>query len=562
MISTLKRKAAQLAGDPVLCRWLMERALRLTPGEPAFTAHHPPYLAGFARLDAAAASLDVRAAELPGDLPADPLVLKLAGETVTVRPREVDSLFSRTFADSETLLSLHRFAFLPWQGDDMDPRWVQVLWQAWAARFGVPAPGWPWHPYTAAERAINVLRYGRRAGLPGPREATLKLLAAHGPVIQDGLEWFGGHHTSNHCANNGRGLYLLGRALGWEDCARLGLEVLLHEAARIFLPSGVLREDSSHYHVLLARNYASCWLAARGRPEEAALAGIAGRALAVIPHLALPGGLPLIGDISPDCPPALLAGMWANGAVAGLDDQERAAIAGLTGATDAALLAADGWVRLEAGRWAGLWHAAPEGWCHMPGHGHQDLGGFELHFDGVPLFIDAGRGSYGDAGEAGLYRSAAVHNLVEIDGADPYPPNRPYYAPAFRRRTGGRPPQLRVEPGALALVHHGYGRIGVPLVERRFTLGADRLVVADRVEGKGRHTVLRRFVTPWPVTAAGNRASMALPGGTVSLVADGELRLRPLTRWTAYGEGTPATAIEITGAADLPWSGTIIVERA
>ena len=36
---------------------------------------------------------------------------------------------------------------------------------------------------------------------------------------------------------------------------------------------------------------------------------IVGKALAVIPSLTLPGGFPLIGDISPDCPPEHLAGL-------------------------------------------------------------------------------------------------------------------------------------------------------------------------------------------------------------------------------------------------------------
>ena len=44
------------------------------------------------------------------------------------------------------------------------------------------------------------------------------------------------------------------------------------------------------------------------RPETDTLGQIAGRALSVCPLFDLPGGLPLIGDISPDCPPDYLAG--------------------------------------------------------------------------------------------------------------------------------------------------------------------------------------------------------------------------------------------------------------
>ena len=60
-----------------------------------------------------------------------------------------------------------------------------------------------------------------------------------------------------------RGLYRLGLDLGLDACADLGGLILVEEAGRIFLPSGVLREGSSHYHLLAARNYADAWLAAR-----------------------------------------------------------------------------------------------------------------------------------------------------------------------------------------------------------------------------------------------------------------------------------------------------------
>ena len=75
--------------------------------------------------------------------------------------------------------------------------------------------------------------------------------------------------------------------------------------------------------------------------------------------------------------------------------------------------------------WSGLWFLSPEGWSPMPGHGHQDAGGFEVHWKDTPLFVDVGRGAYGDDGEAALYRSALVHNGLTLDDLDPYPPHKP-----------------------------------------------------------------------------------------------------------------------------------------
>ena len=88
-------------------------------------------------------------------------------------------------------------------------------------------------------------------------------MQAHAPAILGALEYFGDSYTSNHLANNGRGLFLLGLALGDAASADIGGRILLNEAKRIFLPSGVLREGSTHYHALLARNYAVAAEAAR-----------------------------------------------------------------------------------------------------------------------------------------------------------------------------------------------------------------------------------------------------------------------------------------------------------
>ena len=79
-------------------------------------------------------------------------------------------------------------------------------------------------------------------------------IAVHAYSILHRLEYFGEHHTSNHLANNGRGLYLIGAILNDEELLSLGGKILTAEIQRIFLPSGVLREGSTHYHALLAKN--------------------------------------------------------------------------------------------------------------------------------------------------------------------------------------------------------------------------------------------------------------------------------------------------------------------
>ena len=559
------RQARQVAGDPVLRRWLFGRLAGTTTGEPAFTAHRPPYLDGMLPLTAEVPTTDL-ATLLPAP-PKLPIDLALPGEATRVTPGGEGDLYRRAFADEETALAVHRFAWLPLQGALVDPAWVDVLWRAWCERHGTPDDGPAWHPYTAAERCVNILQYARRHGLAGPRAETLAVLAGHAPVIASGLEYFGDHHTSNHLANNGRGLFVLGLALGLKRAADIGGRILIEEAGRIFSPSGILREGSSHYHLLLTRVYADAWLAARrhGRPETAALGQITEKALAVIPHLILPGGMPLVGDVSPDCPPGFLSGLAAGDAgwVGELEGDERAAFTELRGAVTPAdndALAADGWRRADFGAWSGLWHAPPAGWSAMPGHGHYDISGFEVHYGTEPVFRDLGRGRYGETGEAAFYRSALAHNSIVVDGRDPYPPNKPYYDKTFRDRIGGPPPSLQGCADGISLCHQGYARLGgVGALSRRWSFSGLQMRIHDGVDGGGRHRVTRRLHTTLAVERTADGALLKGRDAQFRIRADGPVTIEPATFWAAYGSGGPATTIDVEVATELPWQGVLTV---
>ena len=50
--------------------------------------------------------------------------------------------------------------------------------------------------------------------------------------------------------------------LGIDEWADTGADILLAEGRRLFGPSGMLREGSSHYHVLVTKWFVECWLAA------------------------------------------------------------------------------------------------------------------------------------------------------------------------------------------------------------------------------------------------------------------------------------------------------------
>ncbi len=564
MLTTISRKLRQVAADPVLRRYLAGRALGRWPSLGTPVIGPVPGMGSWpARAEAGhRAWLELQDGCSGGFLP-------LPGLSVRAAP----DLFDHTFADGEALSALHRFAWLPLQGTDACFRNVQMLWAAWRARFAAPDDSPAWEAYTAAERVINMLDLGRRAGLPAPLQDTVAVLAAHAPAIAERLEYFGEHATCNHLFNNARGLYRLGCDLGMPDWADWAASLLRREAERLFLPSGVLREGSSHYHLLYVRNAADCWLAARraGRADEAReWQELTARLMAVLPHLALPGGLPLVGDVSPDSPPVFLAGLLPGGApMAGwtglLPANERDAVIALRdriAPADTRLLTTDGWLRVDARGWSGLWYAAPEGWCFSPGHGHQDVGACEIHFGSVPLFIDPGRGAYGEEGDAALFRSAEAHGGLQVEGADPYPANKPYYPPEFRRAVGGRPPRLEAGEDRVHLAFEGFTRLdGVGQVTRQWCFAAGRLEIEDKVAGRGRRRITRRLVTPHPVRRDGSAAIIETSAGHFAVSSSTGLEIVASKRWVAYGQPEPAWAIWWDADADLPWNGRITVEK-
>jgi len=299
------------------------------------------------------------------------------------------------------------------------------------------------------------------------------------------------------------------------------------------------------------------------------LEAIVTRAFAVVPRLTLPGGMPSIGDVSPDCPPDFLACLSLR-ADAGqgwgglLTADDRDAMVHLRDGTPPVgldALGADGWHRFDAGPWSFLCHVAPEGWPPMPGHGHQDMGGFELHFEDEAVFRDLGRRSYGPSGDADT--AATAHNGLTVDGEDPYPRNRPHYDAAFRRAVGGPPPEVSKRAGEIVMSHQGFRRLhGVGAARRAWRFDGRWVRIEDAVEGGGARTLARRLHTTLPAEQSADGAILRGRRADYKVAADARIEIKPATLWAAYGQGIPATAIEMTTTAKLPWRGTIEIEAA
>ncbi len=563
--SALKRKAGQVLGDATLRRWLVGRAVGRWPAPAPWRDGRPAYLASCTPPPAGTEPSLPWPASMTGD-PGGPIDLLLPGRVVTINPGEEADFVRRTFDDIETSLGVHRFAWLQHIPANFDARWLGALWRAWVDAYGDQRSGWPWHPYTAAERSINIMHAADSFGLPGSPEASTQLLREHADHIFQNLEYFGDHHTSNHLANNGRGLLSLGVRLDLPHHAEAGARILIEEAKRIFLPSGMMREGSSHYHLLLAKNYIDAWLLARRyrAAATAALEEIAGRALAAASVLDLPGGMPLVGDVSPDCSPSHLVAVLSpdrcqGGWFSRLSIKDQQAITELRGRMappSSESLLEDGWGRLDYGAWALLTYLSPDGLPPMPGHGHQDAGSFELHHGEDAIFVDIGRRSYEGRGEVDCH--ATAHNGLTIDGLDPFPTNKPYYTASFRQLIAGRRPSCSISDGRVHIQHGGFGRRrGIAHATRTISFDGSSVRIEDRIEGRGRHIVKRFFHTPLDVQPAENGVELRAPKHLFGLHGPGNVGIATAERWPMYGTGCEINRIEFTEDVELPWRSEI-----
>ena len=404
-------------------------------------------------------------------------------------------------------------------------------------------------------------------GLPSPREETLKFIFKHGKVIINNLEYFGEHQTGNHLANNGRGLYLAGLKLGLKYWTEIGEKILFEESERLFSKSGILREGSSHYHLLVTRWYVECWMAAEtyNHSGKYKLLEISRKIVSVLPLFDLPAGFPLIGDVSPDCPPSFLVGLLnaeKSGWMDTLSDEQFVMFKKLL-ITSKALsekdLLTDGWLRKDRYKWKSIWHIAPDGWAPMPGHSHRDFGSFELHYGAKTIFHDRGRGSYGSAGDRDV--GAESHNSLTIDGVEPYPVNRPYYSAEFMQNVTGAKHEVFTSQNTVTISTEAFGRLkNVGKWTRSWRFSESEVNITDKIYGSGCHKVQRFLHTPEHFIKVTGKLILNSQFGSLILDSGSELKTLSSDYWVAYGRTKPAQTIQISSTASLPWVSSLTIK--
>jgi len=506
--------------------------------------------------------------------------------------------WGRAFRDQEDFAALHRFAWLlpqvlAWNRDGISENagWscfkgLAVDWIRNVPRNDSAA----WHPYTLAERMVNwtfaAFAFGRDL-----RSEPLIWDSVREQVeyLRWNLEYYGEILTGNHLTNNGRALYLCGLAYRQPLWAAEGRAILLNESARLFPEGSFLREGSSHYQLLVTRNYSEILWAARTAKDhevEDSLRPVVARLAAGCRFFLIqtPDGgwqIPLIGDISPDCAPEWLLGVpWMAAAFSGVEPPPGKAplrgwhelfepCAEATTRTGGPALEPSDWRRFESHGWTVFAHVNPAGFPLCPGHAHQDTGGFVAFHRGREIVIDAGRRSYLDdvAGRWGT--SCRAHSLLSVDGLDPGPRWRRIYSHKFIARRAGSRPALSTRQDGIEVAHGGFARSRGVIGHRRRVCVQDgeTMHVNDRVDGSGIHRVDLIFhfagrpkVAPECIQLAGDgwRGRLSLPK-ELGIVSVHQAPAESDTfgwRSTRYGDKSPSGCVIARGEVSLPWEGT------
>ena len=202
------------------------------------------------------------------------------------------------------------------------------------------------------------------------------------------------------------------------------------------------------------------------------------------------------------------------------------------------------------------------------GHGHNDILSFELFMDGCNIVTDCGAYLYTASREwRNKFRSTEFHNSVQVDGEEV---NR-FIGPdaLWQLRYDAVPEGAMLTRGSSADTfqgaHSGYRRLVSPVTHRR-EIVVDRttpcVVVRDRLDGEGRHTLAWRFHLDPQITAVVEGRDLKLSSRSRDVWLRSDLpdtftpALEPGWVSPSYGVKVPATVVVWKGTATLPISAS------
>jgi uncharacterized heparinase superfamily protein len=169
-----------------------------------------------------------------------------------------------------------------------------------------------------------------------------------------------------------------------------------------------------------------------------------------------------------------------------------------------------------------LFDHGPHGYLSIAAHAHADALRVDYSHGRDWLVVDPGSGSYFARPDLHTaFRSTAFHATVTVDGLDSSTPGGPFL---WTRHAAARLLWVDLDSPAVVAEHTGYELLEEPVSHRRAVvlLGADSLLVVDRLVSRGTHQYSQR----WPlhpsfreVVVQDNRAIARNDETTVAITA-------------------------------------------
>ena len=378
------------------------------------------------------------------------------------------------------LYNAHYFDDLVATGFKLRGYWHRAILMRWVAE-NPPGKGNGWEPYPASLRIVNWLKWGAAGNVLDA--AVHQSLAVQARWLRKRLEI---HLQGNHLWANAKALVFAGamfegaEADAWRET---GLAILKRELAEQILPDGGHFERSPMYHAIVLEDLLDLvQLAAMhaglfadndvGHWRETARKML--RWMRIMSHP--DSGIAFFNDaafgIAPD-----IAALTAYAAALRLTSDD-------TPLADIEELPDSGYVRLQAGAAVLIADVGEIGPDYLPGHAHADTLSFELSLYERRVLVNGGTSTYEAGVERLRQRGTAMHNTVQVDGAD----SSEVWG-GFRVARRARPLDVRWGRDAAGLWieagHDGYLRLpGRVIHRRRWELSPMRLRISDAVDGQ------------------------------------------------------------------------------
>ncbi len=419
-----------------------------------------------------------------------------------------DINWSYPYADQEDSFALNRFGWLlcsllryP------SPLIAEAALKnilSWISEMGDTRQGPAWESYSVAERLANwpfILLIVKKI-MPIPDEALAGISRSMGAQLDHlmGNLEYNGRFTNNHLLNDARGLYIGGTVLNDERALQKAREIFFEWTKKMFYPDGMLRDGSSHYQYLLCQRYEQVYRLAHYR-DDRVFSGFMEKWVCLMRESCdlfsvhdkdHSWRMPMFGDISPDFIPQWFS---PNGK-AGWKDLKTWLNWNELG--DPVIKESTGYehkgdfLRFDAGDVVIFWRVARENAGYLD-HGHYDLGSFVLFYKGIQICADPGRASY-DTKHA-FAKSAKAHSSLLIDsvGAWCEDPKLNLLNAYHSMRTCFNTVRSD-ECFSLGIKSEGFKRLPVPVEwSRKFSVYADRMVIADELKSVGKNRIENRF---------------------------------------------------------------------